>query len=57
MSNYFPFYTDKDAFEIVPHMCIKNGDNIPGISPHVGRFGVGYNPNENWGINFDIEAD
>tara|TARA_B100001123_G_C15075259_1_gene933344 strand:- start:371 stop:997 length:627 start_codon:yes stop_codon:yes gene_type:complete len=25
---YFPFYTDKDAFEIVPHMCIKNGDNI-----------------------------
>ena len=26
--NYFPFYTDKDAFEIVPHMCIKNGDNI-----------------------------
>ncbi len=43
----------REAFQIP----IKNGDNIPGISPHVGRFGLGYNPNENWGINFDVEAN
>ena len=25
--SYFPFYTEKDNFEIVPHVCIPGGDN------------------------------
>ena len=25
--NYFHYYTDKSSFEIIPHICIPNGDN------------------------------
>ncbi|MFL2679256.1 MAG: TonB-dependent receptor [Alphaproteobacteria bacterium] len=35
---------------------IGNGDVIPGISPHIGRFGLGYSPRKNWTFNADIEA-
>ena len=33
------------------------GDAIPGISPHVGRLGVGYSPIKNWSINIEGEAN
>ena len=36
---------------------IGHGDQIPGISPHVGRFGLGYSPLKNWTINLDVEAN
>ena len=36
---------------------IGHGDQIPGISPHVGRFGIGYSPLKNWTINLDVEAN
>ena len=26
--NYFPYYTHKDSFEIIPHVCIPGGDDI-----------------------------
>jgi len=25
--NYFPFYTDKENFEVIPHVCVTHGDN------------------------------
>ncbi len=43
----------REAFQIP----IKNGDVIPGISPHVGRVGLGYQARYNWTINFDLEAN
>ena len=36
---------------------MTRGDKIPGISPHVGRFGIGYSPFKNWKINGDVEAN
>ena len=33
------------------------GDAITGISPHVGRLGVGYSPIKNWSINIEGEAN
>ncbi len=36
---------------------IGHGDQIPGISPHIGRFGLGYSPLKNWTINLDVEAN
>ena len=36
---------------------MKPGDSIPGISPHVGRFGIGYSPTANWNFGVDIEAN
>ncbi len=36
---------------------MKPGDSIPGISPHVGRFGIGYSPTANWNLGVDIEAN
>ena len=34
----------------------SRGDAIPGVSPHLGRVGLGYNPvNEALGILIDIE--
>ena len=35
---------------------IKHGKKIPGISPHIGRFGVGYSFKKNWTFSADIEA-
>ncbi len=43
----------REQFQI----AISNGDEIPGISPHVGRFGLGYEVLDNWNINFDVEAN
>jgi len=25
--NYFPFYTHKDTFDVISHICVTNGDN------------------------------
>jgi len=36
---------------------VKPGDVIPGLSPHIARFGVGYEPAENWIIDLDVEAN
>ncbi len=36
---------------------VQPGDEIPGISPHVGRFGVGFSPTSNWNFSADIEAN
>ncbi len=35
---------------------IKHGKKIPGISPHIGRFGLGYAFKKNWTFSADIEA-
>ncbi|MEE2694869.1 MAG: TonB-dependent receptor [Pseudomonadota bacterium] len=43
----------REAFQIP----ISNGDVIPGISPHVGRVGLGYNVNKNWNVGLDVEAN
>ena len=42
----------RESFQI----GVTRGDKIPGISPHVGRFGIGYSPFKNWKINGDVEA-
>ena len=43
----------RESFQI----GVTRGDKIPGISPHVGRFGIGYSPFKNWKINGDVEAN
>ena len=43
----------RESFQI----GVTRGDKIPGISPHVGRFGLGYSPFKNWKINADVEAN
>ena len=43
----------REAFQI----DVGRGDAIPGISPHVGRVGLGYNITENWVLHGDIEAN
>ncbi len=43
----------REAFQI----SVGKGDAIPGISPHVGRVGIGYSPVKNWNINADVEAN
>jgi ribonuclease HII len=25
---YFPYYTEKESFEVIPHVCIHQGDNL-----------------------------
>ena len=25
---YFPYYTEKETFEVIPHVCIHQGDNL-----------------------------
>ena len=42
----------REAFQIQ----VSKGNEIPGVSPHVGRVGLGYNITDNWVINADIEA-
>ena len=34
---------------------MKPGDNIPGISPHIARFGIGHKPSSNWNLGLDFE--
>jgi len=36
---------------------VRPNDEIPGISPHIGRFGVAYKPLDGWNIDFDVEAN
>ena len=36
---------------------IKHGDQIPGISPHVGRFGLRLCLQKNWTLSLDVEAN
>ena len=36
---------------------VQPGDEIPGISPHVGRVGIGFSPTSNWNFSADIEAN
>jgi len=43
----------KESYQIT----VGPGDAIPGISPHIGRFGIGYNPLKNWDISVDVEAN
>ena len=43
----------REAFQIQ----VGRGDAIPGISPHIGRFGIDYFANQNWRIGIDVEAN
>ncbi len=42
----------REAFQIQT----SKGNEIPGISPHIGRFGIGYLVQPNWNISVDVEA-
>ena len=42
----------RESFQI----DVGRGDAIPGISPHIGRVGLGYTPVKDWNITFDIET-
>ena len=33
---------------------VQPGDEIPGISPHVGRVGIGFSPTSNWNFSAGI---
>lgn len=41
----------REAYQIQ----VGPGDAIPGISPHIGRIGVGYSPNQNLSLFLDTE--
>ncbi len=43
----------REAFQIQ----VSKGNEIPGVSPHLGRVGLGYNITDRWNINGDIEAN
>ncbi len=42
----------REAFQIQT----SKGNEIPGISPHIGRVGIGYLVQPNWNISVDVEA-
>ncbi len=50
---------DLDANELreTYQIPIKPGSVIPGVSPHIGRFGFGYSPLQNWNVTIDAEAN
>ena len=49
-------YSSAESYEGY-QIQVGRGDAIPGVSPHIGRVGVGYSPLENFYLNVDVEAN